>query len=178
MPENSQKVSVQKDQGKNTSLQIRSDGGWSPFETLQREVERIFDDFGRDWGLPAPRRWFGRAPRSDSAWTVPAIDVAEKDGAYEITAELPGIDEKNVEVTLADGVLSIRGDKADERDEKHKDYRLSERRYGSFERSFLLPDDIDTDKIQASFKKGVLTLSLPRQVGVKQPTKKIAIKSS
>ena len=170
------KVPVEKTTGSNLQ-------NWSPFESLQREVDRIFDDFGRDWGFPSPRRWFG-APRGAPAaqrndgWTIPAVDVAEKDGSYEITAELPGIDEKNVELSVANGVLTIRGEKSEEREDKRKDYRLSERRFGSFERSFSLPDDADPDKVEATFRQGVLKIAVPKRPGAANGTKKIAIKST
>jgi hypothetical protein len=81
--------------------------------------------------------------------TMPAVDVAETDKAYEITAELPGLDEKNIEVKVANGVLSISVEKQEEKEEKEKDYS-----FGSFERSFQLPDDIEPDKIEATFKNG------------------------
>jgi HSP20 family protein len=150
--------------------------GWHPFESIQREIDRIFDDFGRGWGTPS-RGWFNRPALRESAWTVPAVDVAEKDGAYEITAELPGIDEKNVDVSINNGVLTIRGEKSEEKEDTRKNYRLSERVYGSFERSFTVPDDADADKIDASFKKGVLKVTLPKRVGAQASAKKIAIKA-
>src|SRR5262245_53565146 len=134
---------------------------WSPFHSLQRDVDRMFEDFGRGWGLPSPRRWFGGL--EDYGWNMSAVDVAEKDGVYEITAELPGVDENNIELSVANGVLTIRGEKSDEKEEYRKEYRLSERRFGSFQRSFALPDDADADKIEATFRKGVLTVSLPKR---------------
>jgi HSP20 family protein len=167
------KVPVEREKAKGTALQGWS--GWNPFESLQREVDRIFEDFGRGWGMPAPRRWFAAAREG---WTVPAVDIAEKDSAYEVTAELPGIDEKNIELSVANDILSIRGAKSEEREDKRKDYRLSERRYGSFERSFSLPEDADPDKIEATFKNGVLKVTLPKRPGAKPAAKKIAIKST
>ena len=93
---------------------------------------------------------------------MPAIDVAETDKAYEITAELPGMEEKNVEVKLANGVLSIKGEKQEDKEEKDKNYYMRERNFGSFERSFQVPDDVEADKIAASFKNGVLLVTLPK----------------
>ena len=104
-------------------------------------------------------------PRGSTWAAVPAVDIAETDKAYEITAELPGMDEKNIEVKFADGVLTIRGEKKDEKEEKKKDYYLSERSYGSFQRSFQVPDGVDTDKIEATFKKGVLTCRAAEERG-------------
>ena len=90
------------------------------------------------------------------------MDVTETDKAYEIAAELPGMSDKNVEVKLADGVLTIKGEKQEEKEEKKKDYYLHERNFGSFQRAFQVPDGVDADKIEASFKNGVLTVTLPK----------------
>jgi HSP20 family protein len=109
---------------------------------------------------------------------VPAVDIAETDKAYEITAELPGMDEKNIEVKFADGVLTIKGEKKDEKEEKKKDYYLSERSYGSFQPSFQVPDGVDTDKIEATFKKGVLSVALPKSVEAQKAAKKIDVKAA
>jgi len=144
---------------------------WSPFESLRREMDRLFDDFA----FPRPPSRLGTM-KAD--WEMaPAVDVAEKDGAYEITAELPGINEKDIEVKLANGVLTIKGEKKEEKEETRKDYHLSERRYGSFQRSFQVPDGIDAEKIAASFVKGVLTVTLPKSAEAKQKEKKIAVKA-
>jgi len=123
---------------------------WRPFENLRREIDRVFEDFGSSmWPSPFGRSFFDVQPfaQRESSWAVPAVDVAETEKAYEITAELPGMDEKNVEVKVADGVLSIKGEKQEQKEEKKKDYYLSERSYGSFQRSFQVPDGVDTGKI-------------------------------
>ena len=96
--------------------------------------------------------------------------------AYEITADLPGMDDKNIEVKAVDGVLTIKGEKQEEKEEKKKDYYLQERSFGSFQRSFGLPDGVDQDKIEASFKKGVLIVTLPKRPEAQKPTKKIEVK--
>ncbi|TGT07127.1 Hsp20/alpha crystallin family protein, partial [Mesorhizobium sp. M8A.F.Ca.ET.213.01.1.1] len=90
------------------------------------------------------------------------MDLVEKDKEYEITVELPRIDEKNVEIKLANRILTLKGEKKEEKEEKDNDYYLSERRYGSFQRSFQLPEGVDADKIDATFAKGVLTVKLPK----------------
>lgn len=153
---------------------------WAPFESLRREIDRLFDDFRPfDWRLPS-RVPGTEAPRiSRAEWQVaPAMDIVDKEGAYEITAELPGLDEKNVEIRLANHTLTIKGEKNEEKEDKQKDYYLSERRYGSFQRSFQLPDGVDLDKIEANFTKGVLTVTLPKTVEAKQAEKKIAVKAA
>jgi len=153
---------------------------WRPFESLRREIDRLFDDFdGGIWRSPFRRSFFDIEPfrRSEAAFgAVPAVDVTETDKAYEITAELPGMDEKNVEVKFADGVLTIKGEKQEEKEEKRKDYYLSERNFGSFQRAFQVPDGVDADKIEASFKKGVLTVTLPKSAEAQKAARKIAVK--
>lgn len=155
---------------------------WRPFETLRREVEQLFDDFGRDfWRVPSRRSLFGFEPlwRREVAWeAAPAVDIAESEKAYEITAELPGMDEKNIEVKVANGCLTIKGEKQEEKEEKKKDYYLHERHFGSFERSFEMPDGVDADKIEANFKKGVLTVTLPKKPEAQKPVKKIDVKAA
>jgi HSP20 family protein len=152
---------------------------WRPFESFRREVDRLFDDF--QWGSlrsPFGRSLFDVEPfwRGEISWAkAPAVDVVEKDKAFEITAELPGMDENNVDVKFADGVLSIKGEKKEEKEERKKDTYLSERRYGSFQRAFRVPDGIDADKITANFKNGVLTVTLPKTVEAVKNEKKIPI---
>jgi HSP20 family protein len=134
------------------------------FASLQREIDRLFDDFTR--GFPA----------ATSASLAPSIDVSETDGEIEITAELPGLEEKDVEVTLEDQVLTIRGEKKAEKEEKDKNYRITERSYGSFYRALELPRGITEKDIKASLTNGVLKVTLPKP----QPAnaKKIDIKSA
>jgi HSP20 family protein len=154
---------------------------WRPFENLRREIDRLFEDL--DGGL---RSRFARPlfdvqsfwPREAGWGTSPAVDVAETDNAYEITAELPGLDEKDIEVKFADGVLIIKGEKQEEKEEKKKDYYLSERSFGSFQRSFQVPEGVDADKIEAGFKKGVLTVTLPKSAAAQKAAKKIAVKAA
>ena len=154
---------------------------WNPFGALRGEIDRLFDDFdGGFWGSPFRRPIFDMMPipRVAAEAASPAVDVAEKDSEYEITAELPGLDEKDIEVKLANGGLSIRGKKEEAKEEKKKDYVLSERRYGSFERYITLPEDVDTDRIAANFKKGVLTVTLPKTAEAQKQEKKIAVEAA
>jgi len=152
-----------------------------PFDSLRREVDRLFEDFaGGLWRSPFGRSFFDIKPawRSRSAMSaMPAIDVTETDKAYEIAAELPGMDEKNVEVKVADDILTIKGEKQEEKEEKTKDYHLSERSFGSFQRAFQVPSGVDTDKIDAKFSKGVLTVTLPKSSEAQKAEKKITVKS-
>jgi HSP20 family protein len=152
----------------------------APFERLRSEIDRLFDDFGMG-ALRSPfrRGVFDIEPfwRGEISWgKVPAVDVTETASGYEITAELPGIDEKNVEVKYADGTLTIRGEKKHEKEEKKENYYLSERSYGSFQRSFRVPEGVDPDKVEASFKNGVLTVTLPKTPAAQRKEKRIEIK--
>lgn len=155
-----------------------------PIFSLQREVDRLFDDFTRGFSLfPFSERGFDVAPMfrtgAPDGGLAPSVDVAETDKSFEISAELPGMSEKDIDVSLSDGVLTLKGEKREERKEedKAKGYYLSERRYGSFQRSFRLPDGVDENKIEANFDKGVLRISLPKTAEAVKQEKKIAIKS-
>ena len=151
---------------------------WHPLERMRREMDRLFDEF--DWRSPFRRSVFDIEPlwrRELSSAATPAVDIAEKDKAYEVTAELPGLDENNIEVKVASGMLTIKGEKKEEKEEKKKDYYHSERRYGSFERRFQIPEGVDTSKIEASFRKGVLTVTLPKTSEAQAAEKKITVKA-
>jgi HSP20 family protein len=153
---------------------------WHPIETLRTEIDRLFDDFG-SFGLRTPLRRamgnFDLLSRTDWSFS-PAFDMTEQDGHFEITAEIPGIDEKNIELKVANGVLTIKGEKSDEKKTEEKDYHLSERRYGTFLRSFELPGSVDVDKIDATFAKGVLSVKLPKTAESVKNEKKIEIKAA
>jgi HSP20 family protein len=159
----------------------RAGGERRPLANLRREIDRLFEDFHLGWPRPSGRTVFDVEPfwRGEISWAkVPAVDIAEKEKEYEITAELPGMEEKNIEVKFADGILTIKGEKKEEKEEKKKDYYLSERHFGSFQRSFQVPEGVDADKIDASFKNGVLTVILPKSPEAQKREKKIAIKKA
>lgn len=142
-----------------------------PFRSLQKEIDRVFDDFGHGSFWP-----FADAG-GVAARLSPSIDVSETDNAIEVTAELPGVEEKDIDVTLSNGMLTIKGEKRAEKEEKKKDYHLVERSYGSFHRSVALPEGVDTDKVEAHFDNGVLKVSVPKPAEARAASKKIAIKS-
>lgn len=149
-------------------------GGRDPFLRLRDDIDRVFDGFFRGW--PAMRSLDLGVPFGIAGGALtPSVDVSETDKSYEISVELPGIDEKDVELTLRDDVLTISGEKKTEREEKQKDYYLSERSYGSFQRSFRLPDDAVADKIKAEMEKGVMSISVPRSQAASPKHRKIAI---
>lgn len=122
----------------------------SPFALLQGEIDRVFDNFAH-W-----RTGF------DVSAFVPSMDVTETETSIEVATELPGIDENDIDISVTDDVLTIRGEKKAEKEEKKKDYRIYERSYGSFERSLSLPAGVKADAIKASLEKGVLKITLPK----------------
>lgn len=149
---------------------------WTPFESLRREVDHIFDrftgfpSFGRSFGIDLPFL-------TGNGFVAPAVDIVEKDKDYEVTAELPGLDEKDIDVKVSDNTLTIKGEKSEEKESREKDRYLSERRYGSFVRSFALPAGVDASKIEANFSKGVLTVKLPKSAEALKSEKKIEVKA-
>jgi HSP20 family protein len=178
MPEAASKIPVE--QKKPASAERRGLAPWQPFDILRKEVDRLFDNFSL--ASPSTGRFFNIEPwfRHGAALVgmAPAIDIAEKDRSYEVTAELPGLDEKDIDVTVSDNVLIVKGEKTEEKEEKEKNYYLSERRYGSFQRSFELPAGVDAGKIEAQFAKGVLTVTLPKTAEAQKKQRKIDVKSA
>jgi HSP20 family protein len=159
----------------------KQETGWTslpsyrdPFAEMRAEMERVFDSFlGRGFlGRPTLSRL--RAEETNT----PNVDVRENEKEIVFETELPGIDEKDVGITLRDGILSIKGEKKSERNENKDTYHLVERSYGGFERSFRLPDTIDDSRITANFDKGVLRIVVPKRPDVAKAEKKIPIGKS
>ena len=155
---------------------------WRPFENLRREIDRLFEDFDRGVWNPFFRhsvRDMEPFGRRELTWgAAPRVDISESDKAYEIAVDLPGMDEKSIEVKVANGNLTVKGEKHEEKDEKQKDYHLQERHFGFFERTFRIPDGVDAEKIDASFKNGVLAVTLPKTPEAQKAEKKITVKTS
>ncbi len=151
----------------------------SPITGLRNQIEDVFDRYFHQWPDLWSRRgrlWdFDQDFGSKFFERAPTVDMSETDKGYEISAELPGMDEDDVEVTVAGDMLTIKGEKREEHEEKKKDYHLKERRFGKFQRSLHMPKDTDANKVQASFKKGVLNVELPRKGGAKKKGRKISI---
>lgn len=152
------------------------------WQSFRGEMDRLFDRFAGGFGLPAFRRMFDIEPawrtESSFSFSAPAVDVTEDDKTYTITAELPGLEEKNIDVAVSGDMLTLKGEKRYEKDEQDKNRYMSERAYGSFQRSFALPDGIDRDKIAANLSKGVLTITLPKTSEAQKPQKKIEVKTA
>ena len=140
---------------------------------MRQEMDRVFERFESGWP-----RWpsvFGGG--GGARLMVPTIDVREDAKSITIEADLPGVDEKDVSVTLANGVLTIKGEKKHEREEK-ENYYLAERSFGSFEQSLSLPDTIDDNKVEARFDKGVLTVTAAKKPEAVKAERKIEIKKA
>lgn len=152
-----------------------------PLSNLRREIDRLFDDFSGDFPL-SPFRWrgFDFAPfrKLETFGDVePRMDISETDKELRITAELAGMNEDDIEVSLSGDMLTIKGEKEEERKEEKADYHLMERHFGSFHRSFALPETVDPDKVDARFDKGILTITMPKTAPAKEETKKIKVKT-
>ena len=153
-----------------------------PWHAFRTEMDRLFDRLSGNFHLPSWRQMFRPDPGLEDsgffAFSTPAVDMTEDDTTYKITAEVPVLEEKNIEVTVSDDVLTLKGEKHYEKDEKNKNRSVSERAYGSFQRSFTVPEGIDPDKISAELAKGVLTITLPKTAEAQKSRKKIEVKAA
>jgi len=138
---------------------------------LHRELDRFFEDFWNNGGASSMLTPWSSGDLS------PNVDETEDDKAYHVEVELPGMDQKDVEVSYSDGLLTISGEKRQEKELKDKDYYRSERSFGSFRRVLPIPGAINEAKIEASFKKGVLSINLPKTPEAKKAVKKISVKA-
>jgi HSP20 family protein len=143
------------------------------FSAMRDEMDRMFERFEYGW----PTRWPAMM-RREAAITVPELDVRENPNSFVVEAELPGVDEKDVTVTLSNGVLTIKGEKKHEKEEKGESYHMMERSYGTFERALRLPDTVDDTKVEAKFEKGVLKVTAAKKPEAVKAERKIEIKKS
>jgi len=145
-------------------------GRWGSLTSLRREMDRLFDDFGTSgWPVPGAMRLMADMP------PIPAMDLVESDGGYEITAELPGIDPKDVDLKVSGDMLTLKGEKREESETRDDNRHVSERRYGSFQRTLRLPPDANSDRIEARTANGVLKVTIPKSEEAKAKEKKIEI---
>ncbi len=158
---------------RNNSEQLPSvfrDGERDPFLSLHREMNRLFDDVFRGFGSSPP------SPDGLSAFTSrwPSIEISDGDKEIKVTAEVPGLEEKDIEVLLKDGALTLKGEKRSETEDE--DNQFSERFYGRFERRIPLGYEVKEDQVDARFKNGLLTVTLPKSEKAQSQVKRIAIK--
>jgi len=158
---------------------------YAPLKSLRQQVDRLFDDFlEEDWLMPSTglaRIWDLPLLRSRGIdmrrlMESPRTDMSESASEYELSVELPGMNEKDIEVTVKDNMITLKGEKKSERETKEKDYHIAERSYGSVRRTFSMPSDVDPNKVKASFSKGVLTVHLPKTKEARSKTQKIEVK--
>jgi HSP20 family protein len=149
------------------------------WKTFRQQFDRLFDRFSDGFDT------FAIKPFNDlenlwsknlSGFAPLAVDVSETDKTYTITAELPGVDEKDVDVSVADGTLVIKGEKRQNREEKSKNHYLSERSYGAFQRMFGLPKGTEEGKVEATFHNGVLSVTIPKPM--ETPARKVEVKAT
>lgn len=141
---------------------------WNPFFALRNEMDRVFDNFFRGFDVE---------PFAKGSGTFqPKVDMADSEKEIIVSVELPGMDEKDIDLSLTKDALTIKGEKKEEKEEKGKNYHRMERSYGSFTRTLSLPVEIDTNKAEAAYKKGILTVVLPKTEKAVKETKKIPIK--
>ena len=141
---------------------------WRPFgelTSLRREMDRLWENFFGE--RPLPKIW-------EREW-APSLEMSETKDNFVVKAEVPGIDAKDIDISLTGDVLTIKGEKRQEKEEKEEDYHLVERSYGSFSRSVRLPAEVESNKIKASYKNGILAITLPRSEKVKAKEVKIKV---
>ena len=146
-----------------------------PWRALRTEMDRLFERFASPFGF--------NAPAAATTWNEdivpdPAAEVVEEKDAFRVALELPGMAEKDVEIAIEGDMLTVRGEKKRETERKEGDEVYSERSWGMFQRSFLLPDSVDRDKVEATFAKGVLTIVLPKSQTAREAVRKIEVKAA
>jgi HSP20 family protein len=151
-------------------LPVRREGE-EPMLALQSDINRAFENFWRMFELPMPGGWGAPFAGGD----VPRVDMRATDKEVEVVAELPGMDEADIDVSVVEGMLTIRGKKKAERETEDKGYVLRERSFGTIERMVPLPEGLDVDSAKASFKNGVLTVSIPRTAEAQSAVKRIPV---
>jgi len=155
----------------NQAPSVFRDSDRDPFLSLHREVNRLFDDVFRGFGTGLTA--FSSLSAAGGGW--PSVEISDREKEITVTAEVPGLEEKDIEILLDDGVLTLRGEKRSESEDK--DRRFSERVYGRFERRIPLGYEIEEDKVEARFRNGVLTVTLPKSETAQSQVRRIAIKS-
>ena len=160
------------EESRSTSSQVLSKTTDHPLSRFHSDIDKLFENFFQ--GVPlSPFRQEG-----GSAWggvILPQVDIGESKKDYTIKVEVPGIDEKDIDLTIADGTLLIRGEKRSEKEDHDKQYHRVERSYGAFQRMLSLPTDADESKVEAKFKNGVLTVTIAKNPDAKPPVRRIAV---
>ena len=162
---------IPRGRGNDQTPSIYRGGEMDPLMSLHRDVNRLFDEVFRGFGASS---LFGRMAGRNEAW--PNVEITETEKDIRVTAEVPGLEQNDIEVLLEDGVLTLRGEKKSETEDNGRQF--SERYYGRFERRLALGREVEEDKVSAAFRNGVLTVTLPKTEKAQAKTKRIAINSS
>jgi HSP20 family protein len=177
MAEKKTKIEVKREPGRAV---VPSVSDWEPIRTLRHQIDRLMADF--DWPdlrVAWPNKvGAGLLSLPEIGVAIPPVDLVERNGGYELQAELPGLTGDQIEVKLSNGRVTIKGEKSSERVEDEDDYHLRERSFGSFQRSFRVPANVDPDKIEAKFDKGVLKVTLPKSAAAIENERKIKVKAA
>lgn len=180
--EDSGNVPVQREAQGRSGSTLPSALSSDPLWNIHREIDRLFDGVFSQFGTSLPRLFLDGATFGHLSGAVlkPNVDIKENKKTYEITVEVPGVEEGDVKLALANGALTVSGEKKHEKEEKDEHYHSVERSYGSFKRVLSLPEDVNEDDIEAKFKNGILTIILPRMeiAKPKDETKLIDIKKA
>lgn len=147
-------------------------------QAFRQEMDRMFDRMFGGWMAPFYQMEPNWLSENSVVLAEPAVEVTEDDKVYTITAEVPGLEHKDIEVSLSGDLLTLKGEKRREKEEKGKDFYVSERAYGAFQRSFALPDGVDREKVAAELSKGVLKITLPKTTEAQKSEKKIEVKAA
>lgn len=184
MATRAEEIPVKRERGKEKPVAAR-EPAFPPLMSLRQQVDRLFDDFLEE-GWMRPMKGFSGVWDSPlfksqgmdvrGLMESPRTDMSESDKEYELSVELPGMSEKDVEVTVKDNMITLKGEKRSERETKEKDYHIAERSYGSVRRTFSMPADVDPSKLTAKFAKGVLTVHLPKTREARSKPQKIDVK--
>ncbi len=148
--------------------------GSNPIVSFQDEVNKLFSDFFGDLSLPS----WARISSEPSFAISPAMDVTENNKEFKVSCELPGMEAKDVQISASEGYVTIKGEKKEEKKEEREGYYRQERSYGSFQRVVALPDNANFEKAEASYKNGLLTLSIPKKAGAQGKERKIEVKQA
>lgn len=147
---------------------LENEGALRPLGTFRSDIESIFDNFFKGFNFPA-------IAESGSNLLNARMDIAETEKDYSLEVEIPGVEEKDIDISLSGDLLTVKGEKKSEEKKEDKNYLRIERSYGSFQRSVTLPPDIDADKVKANFKNGILTITIPKSENAKPSVKKIKV---
>jgi HSP20 family protein len=150
----------------------------NPLDQFHHNVDRLFDNLLQGFGLSPFRGGGSFWPRLLESVLKPTLDIASTDQSYNISVELPGVDENDMKLELLNGTLTIRGEKKYQKEQKDKNHYCVERSYGSFQRVLNLPEDMDESDIKASYAKGVLNITIPRKALPKTEVKQIQVKAA